>query len=39
MITEQIPSGTDAPVDIEAMSDPEIEKIVESVYEKFDKKQ
>lgn len=34
-ITEQIPSGTDSPFDIDAMSDEEIERIIDLVYKKF----
>jgi len=38
MVTERIPSGTDAPTDVDAMSVSEIEKIVETVYNDFIKK-
>jgi hypothetical protein len=34
-ITESIPSGTDAPTDIDSMSNEEITKIVDCVYEEF----
>lgn len=34
-ITERIPLGTDSPMDVEAMSSAEIEKIVETVYNDF----
>lgn len=37
MITERIPSGTDSPMDIEAMSEKEIEKVVDSVFNNFNK--
>jgi len=37
MVTELIPSGTDSPIDIKAMNNKEIERVVESVYKDFNK--
>lgn len=34
-VTEQIPSGTDSPFDIDAMSDEEIERIIDLLYKKI----
>jgi hypothetical protein len=38
MITERIPSGTNKPTDIGTMSDDEVERAIESVYDNFTKK-
>lgn len=37
MLTDKIPSGTSGPVDIDAMSSEELDKIIDSIYKNFKK--